>query len=163
MLETSINSWFTNSFNIFNLLSNSCFILAAVQCFPLQSLSRVLMKCLCSSFIRRLFIKRLYKFLSLYVGYRGWLPPSHPSVPSLIPLPHFRQTDRDRSGPDLDCSSSKRNWLCSPKHGETELEQIQKELGDLDLRPEPICFQPSPKIVFPSSHFSLPKVENQTP
>ena len=73
-----------------------------------------------------------------YVGYRGWLPPSPSSVPSLIPFPHFWQTDRDRSGPDLDCSSSKRNWLCSPKHGETELEQIQRELGDPDLRPEPI-------------------------
>ena len=55
---------------------------------------------------------------------------------SLIPFPHFWQTDWDRSGPDLDCSSSKRNWLCSPKHGETELEQIQKDLGDPDLRPD---------------------------
>ena len=69
-------------------------------------------------------------FFSTYVGYWGWLPPSPSSVPSLIPFPHFWQTDRDRSGPDLDCSSSKRNLLCSPKHGETELEQIQKELGD---------------------------------
>ena len=71
-----------------------------------------------------------------YVGYCWWLPPSPSSVPSLMPFPHFWQTDRDRSGPDLDCSSSKRNWLCSPKHGETELEQIQKELGDPDLRPD---------------------------
>ena len=63
-----------------------------------------------------------------YVGYREWLPPSHPSVSSLIPLPHFWQTGWDRSGPDLDCFSSKRNWLCSSKHGETELEQIQKDL-----------------------------------
>ena len=93
-----------------------------------------------------------------YVGYCGWLPPSPSSVPSFIPFPHFCQTDRDRSGPDLDCSSSKRNWLCSPKHGETELEQIQKELGDPDLRPEPICFQPSPLLVFPSSHASPPQI-----
>ena len=49
----------------------------------------------------------------LHVGYRGWLPPTHPSVPSLIPLPHFWQTDRDRSGPHLDCPSSKSNLLYS--------------------------------------------------
>ena len=99
-----------------------------------------------------------FEILNLYVGYCGWLPPSHPSVPSFIPFPHFCQTDRDRSGPDLDCSCSKRNWLYSPKHGETELEQIQKELGDPDLRPEPICFQQSPLLVSPSSHASAPQI-----
>ena len=103
---------------------------------------------------------QIAKILS-YIGYRRWLPSFHPSVPSLIPLPHFWQTDRDRSGPDLDCSSSKRNWLCSPKQGETELEQIQKEQGDPDFRPEPICFQPFPLMLFPSSHCSLPKIESK--
>ena len=91
-----------------------------------------------------------------YVGYRGWLPPSPSSVPALRPSPHTTWPDRDRSGPDLDCSSS-------PKHGETELEQIQKKLGDPDLRPESICFHPSPSDIFLSSHTSSPEIEDQAP
>ena len=101
------------------------------------------------------------KILLLYVGYGGWLLPSHSSVPSLIPFPHLWQTGMDRSGPDLDSSISKRNSSSSPKHGEMELEQIQKELGDPDLRPEPICFQPPSLLVFPSSHASSPQIEKQ--
>ena len=85
------------------------------------------------------------------------------SFPALRPSPHTTWPDRDRSGPDLDFSSSKRNWLCFPKHGETELEQIQRELGDPDLRPEPICFHPSPSDIFPSSHTSSPEIEDQAP
>ena len=69
------------------------------------------------------------KFFNFYVGYRGWLPPSPSSVPSLIPFPHFWKTDRDPSGLDLDCSSpngtgsvlqsmEKRNWNRSKKKWE---------------------------------------------
>ena len=114
-------------------------------------------------FMKLLKIKSNKNICYFYVGCRGWLPLYHPSVPSFMLYPHFWQTDRNRSGPDLDCSSSKRNWLCSSKHGETELKQIQKELGDPDLRPEPIFFQPSLDIVFPSSHTSSPEIEDQAP
>ena len=80
----------------------------------------------------------------IYVGYCGWLLPFHSSVPSLISFPHFCQTDRDRSDPDQDSSSSKRNNSSSTKHGEAELEQIQKELGGPDLLSLPSFTYSSP-------------------
>ena len=56
-----------------------------------------------------------YSKNEFYVDYRGWLPSSPSSVPVLRQSPRTTWPDRDRSGPDLDCSSSERNWLYSPK------------------------------------------------
>ena len=58
-----------------------------------------------------------------------WLLPSHPSVPSLIPFPHFCQTDRERSGPDSLISTSILSYSSSPKPGEIEDCLFLFELG----------------------------------
>ena len=83
--------------------------------------------------------------------------PSHPSVPSFIPFPHFCQTDRDQSGPDSASSSSKRNHSSFQMPGERELKQIKKELGGSDLRPDWFLLYQSPFMLFPLSHFLVPK------
>ena len=64
-------------------------------------------------------------------SYAAWLQPFHPSVPSLIPFPHFCQIGLNRFGPDPHSSSSKSNYSSSSKHGERKQSQFFLKLRNL--------------------------------
>ena len=93
----------------------------------------------------RIFLKVCWSLslMSLYSSY----------VPALRLSSHKVWLDRNRYGPELGETSSKWNYSRSPKNWETELGQIQKELGGLNLRPDQFQFYLSP--LYTCHHFIL--------